>query len=118
MKIYLLSLSIIMTLLGCNNPIQDKNGPEQETELTVYSGTFKGKDLFFLDTNFCIKKFIINNSTILDWTRHKDTIDKSHELFEVDFKKLNIKNGDSVVLTILHKKDCISFKCLNREAIQ
>ena len=77
---------------------------------TIYSGTFNGKDLFFQNNGFCIKKNIVN--------RQETTDSIGTGTFEIDFKKLNIKTGEAVKVEIIHSKDCISFKFLNQEVLK
>lgn len=92
--------------MGSHGDLIDARGP---IDSTIYSGTFNGKDLFFKNEGFCIKSIIVNGQITTDSV--------NATAFEIDFKKLNIKQGAKVTVKIMHPRNCKTFTCLNEEVL-
>jgi hypothetical protein len=93
----LVLILLLIAFVSCNN----------QNETIVLSGRYKGKNIFVqnpligTDTiakQFCIEKIIIND---------KEVADKPlSSAIEIDLAHLQIKIGDPVKVTIIHRKDC------------
>jgi len=81
----------------------------------ILQGRYYGKNLYVLnpsygsDTSYCVQKVLVNNQI------SKDELHSNS--FEVDFSLLNIMNGETVKVCIIHNHSCHP-KIINPEAIE
>jgi hypothetical protein len=105
--------------LGCSGGGQSKVGNNQTVvkptsiDTVIYSGEYNGKNLFFENdyskaAGSCIQGIDVNGKMTMG--------EVNASAFEIDFKNLNLKNGDKVVVKVVYKAGC-AFKCLNEEVL-
>ncbi|MEO6884489.1 MAG: hypothetical protein ABI199_10765 [Bacteroidia bacterium] len=81
----------------------------------VLEGNYQGKNLYVQNpfassgVGFCVTQVTVNDQVTTD--------EIASSAFEIDFKNLQLKLGDKVVVKITHKDDCMP-KVLNSEVLK
>lgn len=85
------------------------------TAVIVLEGNYQGKNLYVQNpfagsgVGFCVQNVTVNGNVTTDET--------SSSAFEIDFRNLQLKLGDKVIVKIEHKEDCKP-KVLNPEVLK
>jgi hypothetical protein len=91
-KIFFAILSLLISTAGFS------------TGVIVLEGNYQGKNLYVQNpfagsgVGFCVSNVTVNGNTTTD--------EIASSAFEIDFRNLQLKLGDKVIVKIEHKDDC------------